>query len=128
LHGGFQKQGLQLMPASAELRSEFFAEARAAREKLGEQLVPQAPQWLASLCRLKQVPPQSELSLQQAETVVSAQMPAVMRFESSVTAPLRASARPWREAVVWSAMLVRARMFPTKLVLVPMVAELPTCQ
>jgi TRAP-type C4-dicarboxylate transport system substrate-binding protein len=42
LHGGFQKQGLQLVPASAELRSEFFAEARAAREKLGEQLVPQA--------------------------------------------------------------------------------------
>lgn len=40
LHGGFQKQGLQLVPASAELRSEFFAEARAAREKLGEELVP----------------------------------------------------------------------------------------
>jgi TRAP-type C4-dicarboxylate transport system substrate-binding protein len=42
LHGGFAKQGLTMLPASAELRSEFFEQARAVRERLGEKLVPQA--------------------------------------------------------------------------------------
>ncbi len=36
----FAKQGLQTLPVSDALRSEYFAAARAAREQLGEQLVP----------------------------------------------------------------------------------------
>jgi TRAP-type C4-dicarboxylate transport system substrate-binding protein len=35
LHGGFQHQGVKLEPVSPAFRSEFFAAARAAREKLG---------------------------------------------------------------------------------------------
>jgi TRAP-type C4-dicarboxylate transport system substrate-binding protein len=42
MRGGFQKQGLQIVTAPAELRSVFFEQARAVREKLGEQLVPAA--------------------------------------------------------------------------------------
>jgi hypothetical protein len=95
---------------------------------LAVQLLPQAPQWLASLCRLMQVPSQTELSPQQAPAVVSWQTPSVILFESGVTAPLRASARPSRVALVRRLMLVSARMFPSKEVLVPMAAELPTCQ
>ncbi|MEZ0011994.1 hypothetical protein ABH918_004046 [Kitasatospora sp. GAS206B] len=47
---------------------------------------------------------------------------------SSVTAPLRARARPSITVPVCAAMEVRARMLPLKKELVPMVAELPTCQ
>src|SRR5581483_5375157 len=49
-------------------------------------------------------------------------------LESIVTAPFCASARPERLAPVVSVMLVSARMVPTKVVPVPRVAELPTCQ
>ena len=52
----------------------------------------------------------------------------VMLLVSSVTAPLRASARPIMFAPVVSVMLVSARMFPANEVVVPSVAELPTCQ
>jgi TRAP-type C4-dicarboxylate transport system substrate-binding protein len=40
VHGLFQHQGLVTVPVSSELRDEFFAAARAARDSLGEQLVP----------------------------------------------------------------------------------------
>ena len=49
-------------------------------------------------------------------------------FESSVTAPLRASALPDNLALVSRVMLVRAITVPMKFVPVPRVAELPTCQ
>ena len=49
-------------------------------------------------------------------------------FVSSVTAPLRASSLPATNAPVFVVMEVRAKMFPMKLVPVPRVAELPTCQ
>jgi TRAP-type C4-dicarboxylate transport system substrate-binding protein len=42
LGGIFQKQGLKLVPVSAQLRKEFFAAAQAARERLGAALVPPA--------------------------------------------------------------------------------------
>ena len=52
-----------------------------------------------------------------------------MKLVSIVTAPFRASALPHAMlAVVFSVMLVRARMFPANTVLVPRVAELPTSQ
>jgi len=51
-----------------------------------------------------------------------------MTLESIVTAPFRARARPETLALVVIVMLVSARIFPMKLVLVPIVAELPTCQ
>ncbi len=48
-------------------------------------------------------------------------------FESRVTAPLRASARPQSMvAPVFNVMLVSARILPAKEVVVPSVAELPT--
>ena len=47
---------------------------------------------------------------------------------SNVTAPLRAYRLPLDIAPVVRVMEVSARMFPLKLVVVPMVAELPTCQ
>jgi TRAP-type C4-dicarboxylate transport system substrate-binding protein len=40
LHGAFQHQGVQIKAASASFRSEFFAAARAAREKLAGQWLP----------------------------------------------------------------------------------------
>ena len=49
-------------------------------------------------------------------------------LESRVTAPLRASALPDRAALVSRVMLASAITVPTKLVPVPSVAELPTCQ
>jgi hypothetical protein len=49
-------------------------------------------------------------------------------FVSSVTAPLRAYRPPFESAPVFSVMDVTARMLPWKLVLVPSVALLPTCQ
>lgn len=53
---------------------------------------------------------------------------AVIVLVSIVTAPLRARARPFKFAPVFRVMLVSASMFPTKFVVVPRVAELPTCQ
>ena len=47
---------------------------------------------------------------------------------SSVTAPLRAKTRPLVVAAVVSVMLESARILPAKLLPVPKVAELPTCQ
>ena len=53
----------------------------------------------------------------------------VMVLVSSVTAPLRAKALPSvMVAPVFIVMLASARMWPTKAVPVPTVAELPTCQ
>ena len=53
---------------------------------------------------------------------------AVMVLESSVTAPFRARTLPETFAPVSRAMLVSARILPTNEVVVPSVAELPTCQ
>jgi hypothetical protein len=47
---------------------------------------------------------------------------------SSVTAPLRARARPSITALVFTVIDVRAMMLPLKKELTSMVAELPTCQ
>ena len=47
---------------------------------------------------------------------------------SNVTAAVRASALPFSVAPVFSVMEARAIMFPDMVVLVPRVAELPTCQ
>src|SRR5687767_14859896 len=52
----------------------------------------------------------------------------VITFESNVTVPLRARARPCRVALVAMVMLVRARMLPCIALKVPIAAELPTCQ
>lgn len=53
----------------------------------------------------------------------------VIVFVSRVTAPFRASARPsTMVAPVCRAIDVNARMLPLKVVVVPRVAELPTCQ
>ena len=46
----------------------------------------------------------------------------------SVTAPLRASRRPWIVAPLFALIDVSARMLPTKVAVVSRVAELPTCQ
>ena len=49
-------------------------------------------------------------------------------LSSSVTAPLRASARPCTVAA-WSSVIdVSAMTLPLNAVVVPSVAELPTCQ
>ena len=53
---------------------------------------------------------------------------AVMMLSSRVTAPFRASTRPSTVAPLLSVADVNAIMEPTKLVVVPNVAELPTCQ
>ena len=47
---------------------------------------------------------------------------------SIVTAPVCAKALPFRVAPVFKVMLASARIFPTNAVVVPRVAELPTCQ
>jgi len=52
--------------------------------------------------------------------------PVVMVLSSIVTAPVCASARPFRVAPVFREMLVSARIFPIKAVFVPRVAELTT--
>jgi len=49
-------------------------------------------------------------------------------FESSVTAPVSASALPVEVALVSKVILARAITVPIKFVPVPRVAELPTCQ
>ena len=60
--------------------------------------------------------------------VISSQIPLVTVLESSVTAPFRASSCPSTVAPVFAVMDVSAKMWPTKVVPVPKVAELPTCQ
>jgi hypothetical protein len=52
----------------------------------------------------------------------------VMVLVSMVTAPFLASTRPSTVAFVVSVILVSAKMLPTKVEVVPIVAELPTCQ
>ena len=52
----------------------------------------------------------------------------VITLSSKVTAPFCASALPDKVASVVTVILVSARIFPTKVVSVPIVAELPTCQ
>ena len=49
-------------------------------------------------------------------------------LSSSVTAPLSARVRPLTVAPVFDVMLVSAMILPWNAVVVPMVAELPTCQ
>jgi hypothetical protein len=56
------------------------------------------------------------------------QVGTVIVLESNVTAPFRARTLPWTVAPVFSVADVSARMVPTKLLVVPSVAELPTCQ
>lgn len=60
--------------------------------------------------------------------VPAAQVDLAIVFESMVTAPLRANTRPSTVAPVLRVIDVSAKIFPTKVVLVPRVAELPTCQ
>ncbi len=52
----------------------------------------------------------------------------VIKLSSSVTAPLRARIRPLTVAPVFSVADDRVRMVPAKLVVVPSVADVPTCQ
>jgi hypothetical protein len=60
---------------------------------------------------------------------VVAHTPTEMWLVSIVTAPFRARARPGAMfAPVTRVMLVSARIFPWNAVVVPSVAELPTCQ
>ena len=47
---------------------------------------------------------------------------------SKVTAPFRARALPWRVAPVLSEIDESAKMFPENALVVPTVAEVPTCQ
>jgi hypothetical protein len=56
------------------------------------------------------------------------QVDLVMVLLSRVTAPFRASALPSMIVPVFTEIDCRARMLPTKVELVPSVAELPTCQ
>ena len=51
-----------------------------------------------------------------------------MMLLSSVTAPVRATARPVMPAPLFNVMLACATIVPIKVVVVPSVAELPTCQ
>lgn len=51
-----------------------------------------------------------------------------MLAESRLTAPLRARARPEMLAPLFAVTLFNARMLPTKLLVVPNVADVPTCQ
>jgi hypothetical protein len=62
------------------------------------------------------------------EVVPTLQPGRLIVLVSRLTCPLRARTLPDREALVCSVIEVRARMFPTKFVPVPRVAELPTCQ
>src|SRR5271155_2498553 len=60
--------------------------------------------------------------------VLEGQLDVVIVFVSSVTAPVRASSLPWIVAPVFAVMLAEAMIVPTKLVLVPSVADEPPCQ
>jgi hypothetical protein len=52
----------------------------------------------------------------------------LMVLLSKVTAPFRARTLPWRVAPVVTVMELRAKMFPANELVVPSVAEVPTCQ
>jgi hypothetical protein len=52
----------------------------------------------------------------------------VILLSSRLTWPFRARTRPSTVVPVWTDAEVRAKMLPTKVVFVPNVAELPTCQ
>jgi len=58
----------------------------------------------------------------------TAQLALVIVFVSNVTAPLRASRRPWKVAPVVAVIEVNARTLPTNREPVTKVAELPICQ
>ena len=61
--------------------------------------------------------------------LVTVGKPLLTVLDSIVTAPFSARARPyWIVTPVFRVMLAKARMFPANAVLVPKVAELPTCQ
>lgn len=60
--------------------------------------------------------------------VVVGQFGRIMELLSRVTCPLRASTRPATVEPVCTVASVNAKMFPTNVVWVPRVAELPTCQ
>jgi hypothetical protein len=62
------------------------------------------------------------------DEVCEEQSGTVMSSSSRVTAALRARAAPKMVSPVWTVIEVRARMLPWKVVPVPIVAELPTCQ
>lgn len=62
------------------------------------------------------------------ETGVALQIATEMVFVSSVTAPFLANKRPFIVAPVVAVTLVKARTVPSKVELVPSVAELPICQ
>jgi hypothetical protein len=62
------------------------------------------------------------------ETVVAAQVGIVTTLSSSVTAPFRAKTCPLTVAPVFKVIDVRAIIEPAKSLVVPSVAELPTCQ
>ncbi len=60
--------------------------------------------------------------------VTAAHVGAVMTLSSRVTAPFRANTRPLTFAPVSKVIEVRAKIEPLKRLVVPRVAELPTCQ
>ncbi len=77
------------------------------------------------------VPRSTRGSVAGSGTAIELMLPAqlLMVLASSVTAPLRAKALPSViVALVSIVILVRARIWPSNAVLVPSVAELPTCQ
>jgi hypothetical protein len=59
---------------------------------------------------------------------VTAQVTLIMVFVSNVTAPFCANTLPSTVAPVVSVADVKTRIFPLKVVVVPSIAELPTCQ
>jgi hypothetical protein len=61
-------------------------------------------------------------------TTAAAHVGTVMTLSSRVTAPFRAKTRPLTSAPVLSVMDVSARSEPLNWLVVPSVAELPTCQ
>jgi hypothetical protein len=72
------------------------------------------------------VPPNDVLTM--VVVPLAAQPELVILLLSNETCPLYARARPFTLALVASVIDVKARMVPTKVVVVPIVAELVTCQ
>jgi hypothetical protein len=70
----------------------------------------------------------NELTMFGCATKLALQAVSETSLVSIVTAPFCAKALPDTVAPVFKVMLVSARMFPTNEVVVPRVAELPTCQ
>jgi hypothetical protein len=60
--------------------------------------------------------------------VGAAQLGSVIVLVSRLTWPFRAKTRPATVVPVWTVAEVNAKTLPTKVVAVPRVAELPTCQ